>query len=1469
MILNRLRRSLLALSLLICALGMGSGKTYAQAKYSSAFIYADYVGTSPTDLKYVVTLVVYHRCESGAPVLTSTEKICVYSSCGSLSAQSTLHIRDSAETDPYCPLVVNSCTDPTSTLPGYVRGIYRDTITVTFGACTDLTFEWQSRLPTSYNRDPKVANVNSGFSMDVRASINNVLQYNASTPRYLGISAPLFNLCLNSHDVLPLNPASPDHHTLNTTYQQVYAGNALCGNRKSSGTYTAAGYSGTYPIDAAAGDPFTVDPQTGATSFTPTGNPTSGKFNRYALGFVTTGYDSLSGNLISSTEADIEVDAESAYCSTPPFFDSVPTNTSLGNFVFDTVNGSKNIDVCPGSRIHFDLNAQSASSTGIINIDTIMDAKLGASWFPPVAGRSSGVGTFDWKPTGAQVGYYIVTFRASDLTCASGQNQIAYAYLTIRIHVLPSVQATFDHNYCGPTSDPVHLNVTGPPGATYTWDDTAALGTGATLDDPTISNPTGKPLSKTRYIVTSSATTSCKNADTVYVSVYSPDVIDPGPDQTICKNQSAYLNPSFPKTDTAYWTDVPSGSIVNQGTSSKIANALVHPLVPITTYTLHVWDTAKLCAFHLSDTTHVKTVGTAPLVFLSASPDSVCPGACSQLLAIVQAQSCGGATTTSCTGTSANLNLDAAKSAYWSNYSINSGATDPDIFYIYYYGPNRIQTIYTAAELHAAGIYGGYINNIGYLIKPGSQPLRTSDKFYGFTIKMGCTPNATVNCAAFDPKVLVTVYPGTTLDLSTITAPTTKTFNFTAPYYWDGVSNLLVEMCYSRPYEGTNYGDYASMSTVRTANPQSVFTSNFFPGACCSSTAPGYAGCGASGSGYLACASARPATTFNICQNASKFVYTWTPSTFLNNTNIFNPMACGISTKTLYHLTVYNTDTPGCKTQDSIAVAVDTSTKVKAIPESIILCRPGYQPIGAQAYGLGPIGNLVCGTANPVSCSSPSVATVGNPNSPGSYSNTFFYYYSSLLETIVTSADLKSGGMTSAGTINELDVYISNLYSTYSYNLNIYIACTPKQSYTSNGDTTPISKMTLVYSGTSLTPVLGQNSYVFQKPYSWDTTQNLVIRFCRAYNNNFAQDYLALQGTSYPSTICGDNYSGDACAFGPNFYPIATPQNSRPVITFKYCPAGSVNFNYTWNPGTFLSDSSAQFPTAYVTKSTTYTVSTRGRNNCLLHDSVSIFLPVRGYAIFPVDTAFCQGGSAKLGVKGASKSATFQWYQNGYQKATTLSCTTCANPISKPSNTGSTLIDTTTYQLVITDSVNCSDTVFSRVEVKPIPIVTATIHDTSIDYGSSVQLSASGAAVYTWFPTGTLSNPNIVNPIATPVIPTTYTVRGLAADGCFASDTVHVGINYRGNLFVPTAFTPNGDGKNDRFKVSNLTFERIIEFHVYNRWGQEVFNAADNQGWDGRWNNVSQDIGVYQYLIRVGFPDGFIETFKGDITLLR
>lgn len=320
----------------------------------------------------------------------------------------------------------------------------------------------------------------------------------------------------------------------------------------------------------------------------------------------------------------------------------------------------------------------------------------------------------------------------------------------------------------------------------------------------------------------------------------------------------------------------------------------------------------------------------------------------------------------------------------------------------------------------------------------------------------------------------------------------------------------------------------------------------------------------------------------------------------------------------------------------------------------------------------------------------------------------------------------------------------------------------------------------------------------------------------------------------------------------------------RPVFEFFYHDAPYLPFDLKWTPGEYLSDSTIREPLAYVSKSTKYKVQTIGNSGCIIVDSLDIYVPQHDFYSLPKDTAICFGESAPLEIRNGTY---YQWfeYEDGQYKSAheSLSCDFCANPIAKPKKT-------THYKIKVGDEVFCFDTIDLYITVKPLPDVRILTPDTVVKYGKSIQLMVNGARLYNWSPVSSLNNPNVSYPIATPTESTMYVVAGIGSNGCRSFDTVRVGINYRDNLLIPTAFSPNGDGKNDVFRVSNMTFQRYVEFRVFNRWGQEVYNGTDGRkGWDGMWKGVPQEIGNYQYLIRVSYPDGYTETYKGDVTLVR
>jgi gliding motility-associated-like protein len=162
---------------------------------------------------------------------------------------------------------------------------------------------------------------------------------------------------------------------------------------------------------------------------------------------------------------------------------------------------------------------------------------------------------------------------------------------------------------------------------------------------------------------------------------------------------------------------------------------------------------------------------------------------------------------------------------------------------------------------------------------------------------------------------------------------------------------------------------------------------------------------------------------------------------------------------------------------------------------------------------------------------------------------------------------------------------------------------------------------------------------------------------------------------------------------------------------------------------------------------------------------------------------------------------------------------------------------------------------------------------TTISFGNSIQLNADSEVIYMWKPDdGSLNNANINNPVAKPTVTTLYTVYGYDHNGCLDSAYVHVIVDSTMTEDIPTGFTPNGDGLNDVFRPVGLRFQNMVEFRVYNRWGQQLFYSNNPKvGWDGTFNGVPQDLGVYYYSIIVARPggEGGDITYKGEVTLIR
>lgn len=182
----------------------------------------------------------------------------------------------------------------------------------------------------------------------------------------------------------------------------------------------------------------------------------------------------------------------------------------------------------------------------------------------------------------------------------------------------------------------------------------------------------------------------------------------------------------------------------------------------------------------------------------------------------------------------------------------------------------------------------------------------------------------------------------------------------------------------------------------------------------------------------------------------------------------------------------------------------------------------------------------------------------------------------------------------------------------------------------------------------------------------------------------------------------------------------------------------------------------------------------------------------------------------------------------------------------------------------------CTDTAQQDVDVENfIPFAG---NDTIIVKGEYIFFNATGGSFYTWTPSSFLNNPNIHNPIG--YYPDTmrlnYVVHIASEAGCEGDDTINVWVVNQSALFVPSAFSPNGDGRNDILRPIGIGYGSVNYFRVFNRWGQQVFYGTKfNNGWDGSYQGHRADIGTYYWELSVTNRFGNEETYKGDAALVR
>jgi len=299
---------------------------------------------------------------------------------------------------------------------------------------------------------------------------------------------------------------------------------------------------------------------------------------------------------------------------------------------------------------------------------------------------------------------------------------------------------------------------------------------------------------------------------------------------------------------------------------------------------------------------------------------------------------------------------------------------------------------------------------------------------------------------------------------------------------------------------------------------------------------------------------------------------------------------------------------------------------------------------------------------------------------------------------------------------------------------------------------------------------------------------------------------------------------------------------------------------FTWSPPDGLSNAKLANPLATPLTNTDYKVVV-SVGKCVATDDVHINVVPYPSANAGSDIALCFGKTAQLNA--VVKGSLFYWTPTtGLLDPNSLS--TIVGPQS-----------TTQYVLHVMDTLGCPKPSIDSILVKVIPKVKAFAgNDTTVVREQALQLNATGGTYYQWTPVFNLSDPNIANPVLTFLeSPDTllYSVKVSTPEGCSGIASIKIFVfETEPQVFVPTAFTPNGDGKNDVYRTTVAGMKQFLYFRVYNRWGQLLFSTSEpNKGWDGTYNGNKQASGTYVYSVQAIDYNNRPYFKKGTFVLIR
>lgn len=226
------------------------------------------------------------------------------------------------------------------------------------------------------------------------------------------------------------------------------------------------------------------------------------------------------------------------------------------------------------------------------------------------------------------------------------------------------------------------------------------------------------------------------------------------------------------------------------------------------------------------------------------------------------------------------------------------------------------------------------------------------------------------------------------------------------------------------------------------------------------------------------------------------------------------------------------------------------------------------------------------------------------------------------------------------------------------------------------------------------------------------------------------------------------------------------------------------------------------------------------------------------------------------------------------KKTAALSASICQGETFSLGN--QTFNQTGNYTIHLVSAEGCDSAVSLTLTVNPLPMIDAVADRNSALATQQIQLNVitSESLSYNWSPADLLNNATLQNPTAYITAPTWFYVTATnTTTQCITRDSVFIDLDYlpctKENIFIPDAFTPNGDGVNDKFYI-RTTILKVMHLEIYDRWGHKVFETDSiTEGWDGTYKGQPEMMDAYGYYLRGECIQGGKISAKGNLSLIK